>query len=342
MDAQSLHKHTVSETTKPRLRVGAKDNSESSDNSESFFRNDKLIKDEIDKEELDQNGDGVVSLMEELDSVEDAKMSADAVEEQVRLKEEQKTPAEEAEDNQEQNILPQATTLNADGESQTSFNPEPSSDSLAQRPNHKAPVAEAKPVKDNTTAIIMILLIAILIIAVAIFCAIVLRENRGMHSATQPTSSSTTDNNDNNSSAPSSRKNDNYTMIIGTWVPTSEQKSCFNIDGNALVSWHASCDDDASDYYFGQSSIFRGSEALNRAGINIERVARMVGLSVDEIELGDVYFIVTTPEELVVDGQSANSPDGIRTLFVLTGKNEARIHDYRYNELYVVKRSSEE
>ena len=58
MDAQSLHKHTVSETTKPRLRVGSK---ESLDDAEAFFRNEKLIKDEIDKEELDQNGDGVVS-----------------------------------------------------------------------------------------------------------------------------------------------------------------------------------------------------------------------------------------------------------------------------------------
>ena len=341
MDAQSLHKHTVSETTKPRLRVGSK---EGSDNTETFFRNEKLIKDEIDKEELDQNGDGVVSLMEELDSVEDARISAEAIEKQARSEEELTSSQDDQKIDSEENVLPQAAILGVSGESQVKFNPDlpQSAPAPTQKTSHKTPVAEAKPVKDNTTAIIMILLIAILIIAVAIFCAVVLRENHNTHSNTQQTATSTTTTDKDEPSVTPTKNNENFAMIIGTWVPVSDQKSCFDIDGNGLVSWHASCADDASDYYFGQSNIFRGSEALNRAGINIERVARMVGLNPDEIELSDVYYIVTTPDELVIDGQSANSPEGIRALFVLTDKNEAHIHDYRYNELYISKRKTED
>ena len=181
MDAQSLHKHTVSETTKPRLRVGSK---EGSDNTETFFRNEKLIKDEIDKEELDQNGDGVVSLMEELDSVEDARISAEAIEKHARSEEELTPSQDDQKIDSEENILPQAAILDASGESQVKFNPDlpQSAPAPPQTTSHKTPVAEAKPVKDNTTAIIMIRLIAILIIAVAIFCAVVLRENHNTHS----------------------------------------------------------------------------------------------------------------------------------------------------------------
>ena len=341
MDAKSLHNHISSSSAKTRLRIREENNSK---NAESFFRNDDVINTEIDKEKLDQDGDGVISLMEELDGAEDAKVSAEIVEKQARSNDDTSSVTKKDEDdNNEKDSLPQATILSMDYENSSPFDfktPQQSNTHIPQ-PNHQTPVEEAKPVKDNTTAIIMILLIAILIIAVAIFCAIVLGENRNTRVPANSQTSSSSADSGNNSSAPSTKNANDFTEIIGTWVPVSTQNSCLDIGAGAFVSWHAVCDDDASDNYRGQSEILHGADALNRAGINIERAARIVGLGADEVKLNNVYFITTTPDELVIDGQNSGNLEDIRTLFVLTNANEAHMHDYRNNELYILKRSAE-
>ncbi len=338
MDAQSLHNNNTPSSVKQRIH--AKSTSEP-EKSNTFFKNEEVIKSELEKEEFDRDGDGVISLMEELSSVEDAKATADEAAAKLKPAEEN---VSEPEKNNDENDLPKAEILTMTKEKHPSFNAFSSAHASSPMPqqNRQAPIEEAKPVKDNTNAIIMILLIAILLIAVAIFGAIVLSQYRNEHAVATPIGTSKTDSDDNDSDNTKKGTQYDYSAIIGNWATASNDRKCLIIKEDGEVSWYTTCENAENDHYAGKAKIIRGQDAIDLLGITKERATRKVGLSSDEVGLSNIYVLSVEPTEYVLDGKQIAKPEKINILFIYTKDNEAQAYDYNYGDIYVLSRAVEE
>ncbi|MCR5572202.1 MAG: hypothetical protein K6F57_00290 [Candidatus Saccharibacteria bacterium] len=333
MDAQSLHKH-IQSSTKQRIHAKPADNF----SNPQAFKNDEAIKSELHKEEFDRNGDGVVSLMEELSSIDSVRETANLAAEKLNSEQDKK---EEQDINPEKNdeALPRAAILTMHEEKRPGFNAFSSHHASAPAPrqNHQAPVEEAKPVKDNTNAIIMILLIAILIIAVAIFGAIVLGEHRRDQEANQARSSlDVTDNNQKQEEEKPKEFEYDFTLIVGKWDVLGDNKACLEISKDSKVTWYQDCDNTKADYFSGQANIVSGQDAIDKLGITAERAARMVGVAETKVSVDRIFAITVTPEEYVIEGNSsAQKPEEIKLLVVKTDDNEINVYDYHYGQLSI-------
>lgn len=344
MDAKSLHNHNTPSSTRQRIHAKTTDEPSGSDN---FFKNEEAIKSELQKEAFDQDGDGVVSLMEELNSAEDAKATADEATAELKTEDPVSIESEEEKENEkekENDILPKAAILTMVEEKKPTFNAFSSAHASSPLPqqNRQVPIEEAKPVKDNTNAIIMILLIAILLIAVAIFSVIVLSQYRNDHAA--PTSIDTSKTNPNNSNDDDSGKDAqyDYSAIVGKWITTSNNNKCLIIKEGGEVSWYTMCKDTEKDYYVGKAKITRGQDAIDLLGITKERAMRKVGLSSDEVSLSNIYVLSIEPTEYMLDGERIAKPEKINILFIYTKDNEAQAYDYNYGDIYILNRSADE
>ena len=228
-------------------------------------------------------------------------------------------------------------------EKKPSFNAFSSAHASSPMPqqNHQAPVEEAKPVKDNTNAIIMILLIAILLIAVAIFGVIVLSQYKDDHTVTTPVDTSKTDPDDGEDKTDKGTKYD-YSAIVGNWISASNDHKCLIIEENSTVYWYTICENTEKDHYAGKAKIVRGQDAIDLLGITKERATRKVGLSSDEVSMSNIYVLSIEPTEYVLDGEQIAKPEKINILFIYTKNNEAQAYDYNYGDIYVLKRTIDE
>ena len=347
MDAQSLHNHNIPSSAKQRIHAKTVDEPETSD---KIFENEEETKvepekvesdkEEPEKEEFDRDGDGVVSLMEELNTAEDAKMSAEEATAEIESKsEEEDVPEPEKEDDD----LPKAEILTMNEEKHPGFNAFSSAHASSPMPqqNHQAPVEEAKPVKDNTNAIIMILLIAILLIAVAIFGVIVLSQYKNDHTVSTSTETGRTDPEGDEDDTKKGTQYD-FSAIIGNWTAASNDNKCLNIKEDGEVSWYTVCDNTEKDHYAGKAKIIRGQDAIDLLGITKERATRKVGLSSDEVSLSNIYVLSIEPTEYVLAGEQIAKPEKINILFIYTKDDEAQAYDYNYGDIYVLKRTVED
>ena len=341
MDAQSLHKH-IQSSTKQRFGAKPADDSEKT----QVFKNEEAIKSELHKEEFDHDGDGMVSLMEELESVDSVKEVAEKAAEKINTESEKSEPEDEKPEKADDE-MPQAAILTMHEEKRPTFNAFSSHHASAPVPqqNRHAPVEEAKPVKDNTNAIIMILLIAILVIAVAIFAIIVLGErhqNLEGSSQVRDTLVITEDDEDKEEDKTKEFKYD-FSALVGEWGIVGKEKSCLVVDKNSDVSWYQVCNDEDSDHYSGSAKIVSGQDAVDQLGITVERVSRMVGVTESKITVDNVYAITIKPSEYVVDGSdSAKTPDEIRLLVVKTEDGELNVYNYHYGELNIYSTKKED
>ena len=334
MDAQSLHKQIQSST---KQRIHAKPSDGLSD--QQSFKNEDAIKSELHKEEFDHDGDGIVSLMEELSSIDSVKEAANRVAEQLNGEQKNEEPISEPKNDEN---LPQAAILTMHQEATPSFNAFSSHHASAPVPrqNRQAPIAEAKPVKDNTNAIIMILLIAILIIAVAIFGVIVAGERRKdqEQAANQSRSAlSITDNSQKQQEEEQAKKYEyDFSKIVGKWTALGDNAACINISKDSKVVWYQKCDSTKDDYYSGTANIISGQDAIDGLGITAKRVARMVGIAEAKVSINRVFAITVTPDEYFVqDNVSAQKPKEIKLLVVKTDDGEINIYDYHYGQLSI-------
>ena len=334
MDAQSLHKQ-IQGSTKQRIHTESSD----SLSSPQLFKNEDTIKSELHKEEFDHDGDGIVSLMEELSSVDSVKETANRVAEQLNNGQKNEEPISEPKNDEN---LPQAAILTMHQEATPSFNAFSSHHASAPVPrqNRQAPIAEAKPVKDNTNAIIMILLIAILIIAVAIFGVIVAGERRKdqEQAANQSRSAlSITDNSQKQQEEEQAKKYEyDFSKIVGKWTALGDNAACINISKDSKIVWYQKCDSTKDDYYSGTANIISGQDAIDGLGITAKRVARMVGIAEAKVSINRVFAITVTPDEYFVqDNVSAQKPKEIKLLVVKTDDGEINIYDYHYGQLSI-------
>ena len=335
MDAQSLHNHIKSST---KQRIHAKPSIE----PKEFDKNDEIINAEIHKEDADRDGDGVVSLIEELDNAEGAKVTAEEATAELNPEEPEEEKEEEPKD---EDALPDASILTMKEDKPRSFNAFSSHNASAPVPqqNHQAPVEEAKPVKDNTTAIIMILLIAILVIAVAIFCVIVLGDYRKDREAVQNRTSTYVEPEKTEDETKDDDNSSDYHAIVGKWKATESKDDCYEIKSDSTMSFYSSCDNDKADYYKGSFKTLRGQSAIDSVSILKDRAARIVGVNESEIKLENIYIVSVTPDEYFVESnQSAKAPSDIKLLAVVSDENELRIYDYNYAELHVLVRENKE
>ena len=326
MDAQSLHKH-IEGSTKQRIHA------KSTDDSKQLFKNEEAIKSELHKEEFDHDGDGVVSLMEELESVDSVKEVA----EEAAAKLESKTEDDPEEKVEEKNdSLPQAEILTMHEEKKPSFNAFSSHHASAPVPrqNSQAPIEEAKPVKDNTNAIILILLIAILIIAVAIFGVVVLGDynrrgkeaNQSREAVSGTVEGIAVDDSD-----------DDYSSIVGKWRNIAEESSsCLVVYEDGDVSWYNECDNNSGDHYSGDADFTSDQNAIDDLGITKERAARMLGISESELKLENTFVIKVYPGDYSVNGNSSQMPSEIKLLVTKSTEHEINVYDYRYGELSIL------
>ena len=333
MDAQSLHNHNTPSSTKQRIYAKTADEPETSKN---FFKNEEAIKTELGKEKFDKDGNGVVTLMEELKSAEDAKVTAEEATAEVQSESEENGVQEPGKENEEDDGLPKAEILTMTEEKRPSFNAFSSAHASSPMPqqNHQAPVEEAKPFKDNTNAIIMILLIAILLIAVAIFGVIVLSQYKNDHTVSAPVETNKTDSEDGGDDKKKGTQYD-FSAIVGKWTATSNDNKCLNISEDGEVSWYTICENTEKDHYAGKAKIIRGQDAIDLLGITKERATRKVGLSSDEVSLSNIYVLSIEPTEYVLDGEQIAKPEKINILFISTKDNEAQAYDYNYGDIYV-------
>ncbi|MBP5656628.1 hypothetical protein J6X15_03530 [Candidatus Saccharibacteria bacterium] len=334
MDAQSLHNH-IQSSTKQRIHAKSVDDPLKTQS----FKNEEAIKSELHKEEFDHDGDGMVSLMEELDSIDSVKEVAEKAAEKINA-DTKKPDLEDDNSDQPEDEIPHAAILTMHEEKRPSLNAFSSHHASAPVPqqNRHAPVEEAKPVKDNTNAIIMILLIAILVIAVAIFAIIVLGERRKdseVGSQIRETLNITKE--DEETEKEETKKFDyDFSALVGKWEIVGGEKSCLEVSAESIVSWHQKCDSKDGDYYSGEAKIVSGQDAVDQLGITVERASRMVGVTESKISVSDVFAITIIPDEYVIGGStSAKKPNEIKLLVVKTQDGEINVYNYHYGELSI-------
>ena len=341
MDAGSLHKHIESST---RSRIHAKMASGSP--TTPTFRNDGIVKAELHREELDYNGDGIVTLIEELDGIDNARGNMNsATEETEQANPQELVPPPEQDDDAHEygDTLPQASILSLKESHRRSFNPFSSRYASAPIPRHNryAPVEEVKPVRDNANAIIMILLIAILIIAVAIFSVIIAGDYRKARETDQIQDSINT--NDNASSKIDENEAEtpeyDFDSVIGKWRAVEGGDSCITISAKNKVSWVQDCNNQTGDSFSGEASIISGQDAIDKLSITKERAARTVGVAIDELSLEQTFAIIVKPDKYVVGGnEKTQKPSEIRLLLVETEDGKIHIYNYLYAELGIYSR----
>ena len=341
MDAQSLHKHIQSST---KQRFGAKPADDSK--KTQVFKNEEAIKSELHKEEFDHDGDGMVSLMEELESVDSVKEVAEKVAEKINAESEKSEPEDEKPEKTDDE-MPQAAILTMQEEKRPTFNAFSSHHASAPVPqqNRHAPVEEAKPVKDNTNAIIMILLIAILVIAVAIFAIIVLGERRqNLEGSSQVRDTLVITEEDENKDEEKTKEfKYDFSALVGEWSIIGKEKSCLVVDESSNVTWYQVCNDKDDDYYYGSAEIMSGQDAVDQLGITVERVSRMVGVTESELSTKDIFAITVKPSEYRVEGSdSAKKPEEIKLLVVKTKDGELNVYNYHYGELNIYSTKKED
>ena len=327
MDAQSLHKHIEGST---KQRIHAKPN----DDPEQTPNNEETTESELHGEELDHESNDIVAPVEESENVDSPE---EATEEATDKSESESESDESSKDEPEEKdeSAPKAEILTMHEEKRPGFNAFSSHHASAPVPrqNNQAPIEEAKPVKDNTNAIILILLIAILIIAVAIFGVVVLGDYKKEHSASQnrEATSGAVD------TTEATESGYDFSAIVGEWHNIAEDSnSCIVILEDGNVSWYNDCNDEGGDHYTGDAGFISGQDAIDDLGVTKERAARMLGVSEADLDLDNTFAIKIYPEEYTINGNSQKNPSEIKLLVTKPVEHEMNVYDYRFAELLIL------
>ena len=337
MDANKLHRQ-IESPARTRIRASATNHGAS---SAPAHRDDGAIKAELHREELDYNGDGIVTLMEELDGANVVKKDIQENRDEFRN---DNAPAN---DGKQGTIdpLPRAAILSMEEDRRRSFNPFSSHYASAPIPrqNRRVLVKEAKPVRDNANAIIMLLLVAILIVAVAIFSVVVAKDYQKAHNTSEQSPNTTKDESvkDKEDDEVEPIEHD-FDPIAGRWEAVGNTGSCIVLDKEGLFLWLSDCGAQKGDSFSGNAAIYNGQEALDKLSISKERAARTAGIAVEKLDLSQTFAIIVKPKTFsVVGDEKVQKPSEIKLLVVETKDDEINVYNYQFAELGIYSRTED-